>query len=138
MARDAKSAARILAVQGQMRKIEEAKLGELQRKLQWLKDEQLGLIAAMNDDGALQNLFLDTMARRMKSLVEQEKGVEQQVNIQKLAVLKEAGKEKAGERLAQRRAAEEQAKQTQKQLDEVMEVFLQPGNAQASDKLLKP
>lgn len=138
MARDAKSAARILAVQGQMRKIEEAKLGELQRKLQWLKDEQVGLIAAMNDDGALQNLFLDTMARRMKSLVEQEKGLEQQVNVQKLAVMKEAGKEKAAERLAKRRADEEQAKQAQKQLDEVMEVFLQPGGAQASDKLLKP
>lgn len=138
MARDAKSAARILSVQGQMRKIEEAKLGELQRKLQSLRDEQVSLIAAMNDDGALQSLFLDTMATRMRSLVEQEKTVEQKVNVQALAVLQEAGKEKAAERIARRRAIEEQAKQAQKQLDEVLEVFLLPSSAQASDKLLKP
>lgn len=137
MARDAKGAARILAVQSQMRKIEEAKLGELQGKLHSLRQEQISLISAMNEDGALQNLFLDTMATRMKSLVEQEKTVEQQVNIQAIAVRNEAGKEKAAEKLAKRRADDEQARLAQKQLDEVLEVFVRPPEAQASDKLLK-
>ena len=61
MARNAKGSNRILAVQQQLRKIEEAKMADLQRRLQAVKEEQVALVKAMNDDGALQNLFLDAM-----------------------------------------------------------------------------
>lgn len=129
MSRDAKGSARILSVQRQLRKIEEAKLGELQRKLQSIKDEQVALVAAMNDDGALQNLFLDTMALRLKTLAEHERRAEVLVNRQAIAVRDEAGKEKAAERLAKRRAQEEKAAEAQKDLDSILELIAHPGDA---------
>ncbi len=121
MSRDAKGSARILSVQQQLRKIEEVKLGELQRKLQAIKDEQVALVAAMNDDGALQNLFLDTMALRLKTLAEHERRAEISVNWQAVAVRQEATKEKAAERVATRRAQDEAAKREQKELEEILE-----------------
>lgn len=121
MSRDAKGSVRILSVQKQLRKIEEVKLGELQRRLQAIKDEQVALVAAMNDDGALQNLFLDTMALRLKTLAEHEKRAEVAVNWQAVAVRQEATKEKAAERLANRRVQEEQAKQSQQELEDILE-----------------
>ena len=129
MARDAKGSARLLSVQQQLRKIEEAKLGELQRKLQGIKDEQVALVSAMNDDGALQNLFLGTMALRLKALAEHEKRADLAVNQQSVAVREEATKEKTAERLAKRRADEEQAKQTQKELDDILELLAHPRDA---------
>lgn len=127
MSRDAKGSARILSVQQQLRKIEEVKLGELQRKLQAIKDEQVALVAAMNDDGALQNLFLDTMALRLKTLADRERRAEIAVNWQAVAVRQEATKEKAAERVATRRAQDEAAKREQKELEEILE---QLGHAQ--------
>lgn len=129
MARDAKGSARLLSVQQQLRKIEEAKLGELQRKLQGIKDEQVALVSAMNDDGALQNLFLGAMALRLKTLAEHEKRADLAVNRQSVAVREEATKEKAAERLAKRRADEEQAKRTQKELDDILELLAHPRDA---------
>lgn len=129
MARDAKGSARLLSVQQQLRKIEEAKLGELQRKLQGIKDEQVALVSAMNDDGALQNLFLGAMALRLKTLAEHEKRADLAVNRQSVAVREEATKEKTAERLAKRRADEEQAKQTQKELDDILELLAHPRDA---------
>jgi hypothetical protein len=129
MARDAKGSARILAVQQQLRKMEEAKLGELQRKLHDIKEEQVSLVSAMNDDGALQNLFLDTMAQRLKSLADHERRYEVLVARQAVAVRNEATKEKAADRLAKRRAQEEYAKELQKQLDGILETLAHPNDA---------
>lgn len=129
MARDAKGSARILAVQQQLRKMEEAKLGELQRKLQDIKDEQIALVSAMNDDGALQNLFLDAMALRLKTLADHERKAEVLVNRQAMAVRVEATKEKAADKLATRRAQEEQAREQQKQLQDILETFAHRSDA---------
>jgi hypothetical protein len=129
MARDAKSAARILSVQRQMRKIEEAKLAELQRQLQEIKDDQVSLVGALNEDGALQGLFLDAMARRLKALAEQEGKVEVLVQRQSLAVRAEATKEKAAEKLAGQRLAEARAEAGQKELDAVLDLIAHPRDA---------
>lgn len=129
MARDAKGSARILAVQRQMRRIEEAKLADLQRRVIEIQQERVDLVAAMNDDGALQSLFIDTMALRLKSLAEQLVVAEARRNAQTLAVREEATKEKAAERLANTRAADERSAQTQKQLDEVLEQLAHPRDA---------
>jgi hypothetical protein len=129
MARNAKGSHRILAVQQQLRKIEEAKMADLQRRLQAVKEEQVALVKAMNDDGALQNLFLDAMAMRLKTLAEHERLAEAAVTRQAYAVRDEATKEKAAERLYTRRAHEEQLQSAQKQLDEVLELMVQPRDA---------
>lgn len=129
MARDGKSAERLLSVQRQMRRIEEAKLAELQSRLADIRGEQVSLVAAMNDDGALQGLFLDTMARRLKALAEQEDKVEVLVNRQALAVRAEATKEKAAEKLAERRGAEARTLEAQKELDDILELIAHPRDA---------
>lgn len=129
MARNAKSAARILSVQEQMRKIEEAKLGALQGRLQAIKDEQVALVSAMNNDGALQNLFLDTMAVRMKSLAGKERETEVLVARQAAVVRDEAAREKAAKRLAERKAHEEKLEEEQRQLNDVLDVFIRPKDA---------
>lgn len=129
MAKDAKSAARILSVQKQIRKIEEAKLGALQGRLQAIKDEQVALVSAMNNDGALQNLFLDTMAVRMKSLASKERYAEALVVQQAAVVRDEAGREKAAQRLAERKAQEERIEEEQRQLNDVLDVFVRPKDA---------
>jgi len=129
MARDAKSAQRLLSVQRQMRRIEEAKLGELQARLADIRGEQVSLVAAMNDDGALQGLFLDAMARRLKALAEQEDKIEVLANRQALAVRAEATKEKAAEKLSERRNAEARALEAQKQLDDILELLAHPRDA---------
>lgn len=129
MARNAKSSMRILSVQRQLRRIEEAKLGELQRRVNAIREEQESLVKAMNDDGALQSLFLDAMARRLKSLAEQLRQAEALLDAQSLIVREEATKEKAAERLAQTRAIEERTQQAQKQLDEVLEQLAHPRDA---------
>ena len=129
MAKDAKSAERILSVQKQIRKIEEAKLGALQGRLQAIKDEQVALVSAMNNDGALQNLFLDTMAVRMKSLASKERYAEALVVQQAAVVRDEAGREKAAQRLAERKAQEERMEEEQRQLNDVLDVFVRPKDA---------
>lgn len=129
MARDAKSARRLLSVQRQMRRIEEAKLGELQARLADIRGEQVSLVAAMNDDGALQGLFLDAMARRLKALAEQEDKIEVLANRQALAVRAEATKEKAAEKLSERRNAEALALEAQRQLDDILELLAHPRDA---------
>ncbi len=129
MAKDAKSAARILSVQKQIRKIEEAKLGALQGRLQAIKDEQVALVSAMNNDGALQALFLDTMAVRMKSLASKERYAEALVVQQAAVVRDEAGREKAAQRLAERKAQEERIEEEQRQLNDILDVFVRPKDA---------
>jgi hypothetical protein len=129
MARDAKGTARLLAVQRQMRRIEEAKLADLQRRVLDIRQEQADLVKAMNDDGALQSLFLDAMARRLKSLADQLTRAENRRDVQAVVVREEATKEKAAERLANRRAADERAEAVQRQLDEVLEQLAHPRDA---------
>lgn len=130
MARDAKAAARILKVQRQLRRMEEARLGEAQARVEDLNAEQLSLVATMNDDGALQHLFLDAMARRLKALVAPTRRAEADVVAQTLVVRDGAIKEKAAERLTQDRSAEEQARAARRDLAEVLELVVQrSGNA---------
>jgi hypothetical protein len=129
MSGDARGAQRLLCVQRQLRRIEEAKLADLQRRLQDIKDEQVSLVGTMNDDGALQGLFLDAMARRLKALAEQEDKVEVLANRQAVAVRVEATKEKAAEKLAKRREAEARALEAQKELDAILELIAHPRDA---------
>jgi hypothetical protein len=63
-------AQRILDVQKQLYQIEEWKLAQLQHRLADLEREQHELIGALNTDAALQGLFIDAMARRLRSLAD--------------------------------------------------------------------
>ena len=68
MSAEARKIHRILAVQQQLYRIEEWKLADLERTLERLEASQQDLIRALNEDDALQGLFIDATARRLRSL----------------------------------------------------------------------
>jgi hypothetical protein len=78
MSAQARKVHRILAVQQQLYRIEEWKLADLERTLERLEVSQREVIGALNEDDALQGLFLDAMARRLRSLGEEASRVGQQ------------------------------------------------------------
>jgi hypothetical protein len=87
MAEDrARRVARILEVQKQLYAREEWRLTELQRRLGDLDRDQRELIGALNEDAALQGLFLDAMARRLRSLADEWARVEREREAQAHAV----------------------------------------------------
>ena len=78
MSAQARKIHRILAVQQQLYRIEEWKLADLERTLERLEVSQREVIGALNEDDALQGLFIDAMARRLRSLGEEASRVGQE------------------------------------------------------------
>src|SRR6185436_11636648 len=62
---------RVLTIQEQLHRVERWKLLELQRRATELDALRRELIAALNDNDALQGLFLDATARRLMSIAQQ-------------------------------------------------------------------
>ena len=91
---------RILAVQEQMHRIEEWKLADLRVRLEQLATDQKDLIGALNEDNALQGLFIDSMARRLQALSEEASKTEEQTDVQAARLLEQAGRLICAERLA--------------------------------------
>jgi hypothetical protein len=63
-----KKLARIVAVQQRLSQIAEIKVAAIGREKSALEKSQTELIAALNDDDALQGVFIEAMARRLASL----------------------------------------------------------------------
>jgi len=57
---------RIMSVREQLKRIEEAKLGRLNREEAELEDKRRSIIHALNDDPSLHGIFIDDMAKRLK------------------------------------------------------------------------
>jgi hypothetical protein len=101
MSAQARKIHRILAVQQQLHRIEEWKLADLQRALEQLAASERGVIGALNEDDALQGLFIDAMARRLRSLAEEASRVGQQRDAQVARLLEHAARKICAERLAE-------------------------------------
>jgi len=59
---------RILSVQRQLRRLAEGKLVELERREAALLASRTELVGALNEDTALHGLFIEAMARRVRSI----------------------------------------------------------------------
>jgi len=135
--RDPAKIHRILGVQQQLHRIEEWRLADLDRTLLALAASEQELIRALNEDDALQGLFIDAMARRLASIAEQAARVGEEKTAQEQRLLEHAARKLCAERLAQavdREVAQAADKRT---LLDAIERFIAPA-AQASRKIAGP
>jgi hypothetical protein len=135
--RDPAKVHRILGVQQQLHRIEEWRLADLDRTLRELATSERDLIRALNEDEALQGLFIDATARRLASIAEQAARVGKEKTAQEQRLLEHAARKVCAERLAQavdREVAQAADKRT---LLDAIERFIAPA-AQASRKIAGP
>src|SRR6185295_16504834 len=99
--RDPAKMHRILDVQQQLHRIEEWRLADLDRALLALAASEQELIRALNEDDALQGLFIDATARRLASIAEQAARVGKEKTAQEQRLLEHAARKVCAERLAQ-------------------------------------
>jgi hypothetical protein len=130
----ARKANRILGVQRQLQRIEEYRLAELRGRLEQLDTDQRELIAALNEDDALQGLFIDGTARRLKSLSEAASKTAEETEAQAARLLEQSGRLVCAERLAE--AADRDALRAgeRRALTEAIERLADP-DPQASRKI---
>ena len=134
MSAQARKIHRMLAVQQQLYRIEEWKLADLERTLERLEVSQREVIGALNEDDALQGLFLDAMARRLRSLGEEASRVGQQRDEQSARLLEHGARKVCAERLAETLDRQLARAGDKTQLLDVIERFVGPA-AQASRKI---
>jgi CRP-like cAMP-binding protein len=123
----------MLAVQQQLHRIEEWRLAELRARLDELAADQKELIAALNEDDALQGLFIDSMARRLQSLSEAASATGKDTQLQAVRLLEQAGRLICAERLAKAADLQELRSNEKRDLAEAIERL---GDAQASRKIV--
>jgi hypothetical protein len=99
MEKRANKARRLLNVLEQLHQIEELKKLELQRRHDELERSQVEIIGALNADGALHGLFIDTTAKFLKSLAHEARQVAQARELQSEKLRERATKMKTAERL---------------------------------------
>jgi hypothetical protein len=68
---------RILAVQERLHEIAEWRLARTTQEQSELKASEVALVSALNEDDALQGLFVDAMAKRLKKLAIEAERLEQ-------------------------------------------------------------
>lgn len=117
-------ALRILAVQQQRQRIEDARLAQLQSRFDSLEAEQKDIIAALNADDAFEGAFVDTMARRLRPLSEASKRAAVAKDAQSQRVLERTRQAKCAERLAKAVSDAEDKLDQDRQLREAIEIHL--------------
>jgi len=124
MQKKAEKAARILAAQEQLHRIEQWKMSDIERRLADLEAMQVELISALNDTNALHGLFIDTTARRLSSIAEEAERVGREKAVQALKVKEYATRVKICERIAVERAQEFEREKEGKELLDIVEQFV--------------
>lgn len=119
----AQKARRLVSVQAQMKRMEEWKLADLERRLAEGEAAQREIIAALNEDHALYGLFIDTTARRLRALAEEAGRLRDAKDVQARRVLACAGWLKSAERLAAAAEGELEREVAKKELLDVFEAF---------------
>src|SRR5262245_2654453 len=134
MSTQARKIHRILAVQQQLYGIEEWKLAELERTLEQLEVAQREVIGALNEEAALQGLFLEAMARRLRSLGEEAARVGRERDAQSARVVEHGARKVCAERLAEAVDRQLTRAADKAQLLDVIERYVGPAT-QASRKI---
>lgn len=132
----ARRAHRMLALQQQLHRIEEWKLAELRGSLAGLEASQRDLVGALNEDDALQGLFIDALARRLRSLAEEAARVNREAEAQAARLTEHAARKLCAERLvATVDRQTERAIANKELLDIIERLSRPPAGAQASRKI---
>lgn len=117
-------AARILAVQQQMQRIEDARLAMLQSRFDRLENEQKHIIGVLNSDEILDGRVVDTMAQRMRTLAESSRRTASAKDTQSQRVLERTRQVKHAERLSGTVTAADNKAEADRQLRETIELYL--------------
>jgi hypothetical protein len=120
----AEKAARILAAEEQLHRIEQWRMADLERRLAELESMQIELIGALNDTNALHGLFIDTTARRLSSIAEEAELVGREKAAQALRLKEHAARVKLCQRLLRERERDELRDMEGKELMELVEQFV--------------
>ena len=112
---------RILALQRQLHRLSQWRLGELQRQEDAIQGKQRDLIGALNDDGRLQGLFVAAMAKRLSSLADEETRLAGLKKVQKEDVWAHARRVRQSERLADLLAVTRRRDTEKKERDDISE-----------------
>jgi hypothetical protein len=127
-------ARRLRAIQQQLCQIEQWKLADLQRQVAELECLQQDLLAARSDADALQDLFFDARARRLRRLAEQLIQVSSQQQLQTHQLLQQSSRARMAASLS-RRAEQDASRAAERQdLYRLIETFL-TRDRQASGKI---
>jgi hypothetical protein len=134
MAKPVERARRLLALQEQLHRVEHWKLLNLQRRGAELAAEREALIAALNDDDALQGLFLAARARRLTSLAQEADSVTRATEAQGVVVGEQATRVACAERHRDAVEVEARRQGERQALGEVIDTLV-AGATQASRKI---
>ena len=107
---------RVLRVQERMTELEEWKLAQFERRLADGETLRGALSSALSTDHPLHGLFIDVIARRLRSLAEEMARVQGEKVRQSAKVRAETAKLRVAERLLARAAADAANQQAKKEL----------------------
>lgn len=114
-------AQRILKVQRRLHEIEQWKLNGLQQHLAELEQAQADLLRGFNEDNALQGLFVDVMARRLKRLAEEADRVQTEIQVQAGRALEQGARAVCAEGLCEKVEGQEAREAGKRQLLDIIE-----------------
>lgn len=123
MSTRAEKARRVLAVQQQLHQIEQWKLHGLQHHHAELKQAQADQVRAFNEQDALQGLFIDVMARRLKRLTEEADKTEIEVQAQSARALEQGARAVCAEGLYETLHEQEVREADKRQLLDIIERY---------------
>jgi hypothetical protein len=118
------SITRVLDAQRQLHRAAEWQLARLQRQEAELEEDQRSLIAALNDDNALQGLFIEATAKRMRAVARKIDATKEAKAQQAREVAAQASRVKRAERLAETVEREHRRDEERRDLAEVIEQAL--------------
>jgi hypothetical protein len=119
--RSTKRTERLAAVQKQMSRVEEWRRLGLAHRQRDLERERIEIVAALNDDGALQGLFVDSMARRLTRLGAEQQRVASAHDVQERVVREQTVREKCAERLLDRQLDAAAREEEKRALDQIVD-----------------
>lgn len=129
-----KSLKRILEVQRHLHSVEELKLARLKQQVLQCQSEQRALAAALSEDGALRDLFLDVTARRIKSLQQEESRLAPALEAQARVLIEHGGRMRNSERLSEELAVEVAREDERRELEQLLEArFARDGSSSEQD-----
>lgn len=125
---------RLLTVQQHLHRIDEWTAADLDQQIADLEEAQVATIETLNSNDALQGLFIDAMARRLRSLAEAADKVRSERELQALRLRDSAVRLASAERLTAVVSAESARETAKNDLREILERYV--GSAtQASGKI---
>lgn len=121
MANRVDRANRIVRLQHQLRRVEEARLREIEHALAENEAAQRDLMEALNEDQALRGLFLAAAARRLRALSIEADAMTREKELQAARLKERSVQVRGAERLAQSAEREEQREASRRELAGVVE-----------------